>query len=76
VRVPLTSPLDIGKIGVNAFVDTGTVYDKGGRLADQTFKRGFGGGVWLSAAIVRINFAVAHGIGGTTRVHVGGSLSF
>jgi hypothetical protein len=35
-----------------------------------------GASLWLSAAIVRLNIAVAHGIGATTRVHVGGSLSF
>ena len=76
VRVPLTSPLEIGKIGVSGFFDAATVYDKGGRLADQSWKKGIGASVWLSAAIVRLNVAVAHGIGATTRLHVGGSLSF
>ena len=76
LRLPLTSPLNIGKIGVSAFVDAGTVYDKGDRFADQTLRKGVGGSVWLSAAFVRFNVAVAHGIGSTTRVHVGGNLSF
>jgi len=76
LRLPLTSPLHIGKIGVSAFVDAGAVYGKDERLADQTFRRGVGGSLWLSAAVVRVNVAVAHGIGATTRVHVGGSLSF
>ena len=76
LRVPITSPLSIGKMGLMAFVDSGTVYNKGGRLADQTFKHGVGGGIWFSAAFVRLNIAVAHGIGASTRVHVGGSLSF
>lgn len=76
LRVPLTSPLQIGKIGVSAFVDGGTVYDKGERLADQPLKKGIGGSVWLSAAFVRFNIAVAHGVGASTRVHVGGSLAF
>jgi outer membrane protein assembly factor BamA len=76
VRLPLTSPLSIGKFGVNAFVDAGTVYGKGERLADQTLKRGVGAGVWFSAAFVRMNLAVAHGVGATTRVHFGGTLSF
>jgi hypothetical protein len=76
VRLPLTSPLSIGKVGVSGFVDTGTVYDKGQRLADQTFKRGIGGSLWFAAAFLRLNIAVAHGIGAGTRVHVGGSLTF
>ena len=76
LRLPLVSPLSVGKIGVNAFVDTATIYNKGERLADQTWKRGVGGGVWLSATFVRLNIAVAHGIGATTRVHFGGTFSF
>ena len=74
--VPITSPLNIGRIGVSAFVDTGTAYDFGARFADQTLKRGVGGSVWFSAAFLRLSIAVAHGIGATTRVHVGGSVTF
>ena len=74
--VPLTSPLNFGKLGVSVFVDAGTVYDKGERLSDQTLKQGYGGSVWLSAAFLRLNVAVAHGRGGSTRAHVGFSLSF
>jgi outer membrane protein assembly factor BamA len=76
VRVPLSSPLSIGKFGVNAFVDAGAVYDSGQRLADQTLRRGIGGGVWFSAAFLRLNLAVAHGVGATTRVHFGAGVSF
>ncbi len=38
--VPLGPALSIGKIGVSAFADTGTVYDKGERIRDQVFKQG------------------------------------
>ena len=76
LRVPLNSPLEIAKIGVSAYFDAGTVYDKGERLSDQTFRKGFGGSVWVSAAFIRFNLAVAHGIGSSTRVHFGGSLAF
>ena len=76
VRTPLTSPLKIGKFGVNAFVDVGTVYDDGQRLGDQTLRRGIGGGIWFSAAVLRLNLAVAHGIGASTRVHFGTTLTF
>jgi hemolysin activation/secretion protein len=76
LMVPLTSPLNAGKIGVSAFVDAGTVYDAGARLSDQTLKQGYGGSVWLSAAFLRLNVAAAHGRGSSTRVHVGGNVSF
>jgi outer membrane protein assembly factor BamA len=74
--VPLTSPLSIGKIGLSAFADRGTVYAAGERLRDQTMKQGYGGGVWFSAAFLKLNIAVAHGRGSSTRVHVGANVSF
>ena len=76
LRVPLTSPLSVGKLGVRAFVDTGTAYQNGERFRDQPIDRGFGGGVWFSAAVLRLNLDVAHGVGGSTRVHFGTALSF
>jgi hypothetical protein len=74
--VPLTSPLSFGRIGVNGFTDAGTAYDHGQRLSDQTWRQGIGGGVWFSAAFVRLNVDVAHGRGSSTRVHVGANVSF
>ena len=76
VRAPLTSPLGIAKFGVSAFMDIGAVYDKGQRLSDQHFSRGIGGGVWLSAAFIRLSLVVSHGIGADTRVHFGAGASF
>jgi hemolysin activation/secretion protein len=76
VIVPLTSPLQVGKVGVSVFVDRGTVYNKGERFSDQTLKEGYGGSVWLAAAFLRFNVAIAHGVGATTRVHVGATASF
>jgi outer membrane protein assembly factor BamA len=76
LRVPLTSPLSFGKIGVSAFVDAGTVYDKGASFQDQTIAKGSGGSVWFSAAFFQFNVAVAHGLGASTRVHAGGGVSF
>jgi outer membrane protein assembly factor BamA len=76
VLVPLTSPLKLGKMGVSVFTDLGTAYDHGQRLADQPWLEGIGGGIWFSAAFLRLNVDVAHGLGAGTRVHVGGGLSF
>jgi len=75
VRTPLNSPLKIARMGVTGFVDVGTTYDAGGRLSDQKFERSVGGGIWLSAAVLRLNLVVAHGLGGTTRVHFSTTLS-
>jgi outer membrane protein assembly factor BamA len=74
--VPLTSPLHIARLGVSAFMDAGAVYDAGERLSDQPVWRGVGGSVWMTATFIRFSVAVAHGIGASTRVHVGGSVSF
>src|SRR5260221_11372072 len=44
VIVPISSPLEVGKVGVSVFVDRGTGYNKGERFSDQTLKDGYGGG--------------------------------
>jgi hypothetical protein len=69
LMLPVSSPLNVGRLGVSAFVDVAAVYDKGERVEDQRFNRGAGGAVWFSAAIVRAYLAVAHGMGSSTRVH-------
>ena len=76
IIVPLTSPLKIGRMGVTVFTDVGTVYDKGERFADQTLNQGYGGSVWFAAAFLRLNIAVAHGVGSSTRVQIGGNVTF
>ena len=76
LRVQVASPLRFGKLGVNGFADLGTVYDKGSSLRDQEMKKGVGAGVWFSAAFLHVSLAVAHGIGGSTHLHFGGTFAF
>jgi outer membrane protein assembly factor BamA len=76
IRAPLSSPVSIGKFGVSAFVDVGTIYDKGQHIEDQHFSRGYGGGVWFGATAIHLTLVVAHGVGAGTRVHFGTTLSF
>ena len=76
LRLPLSSPLRIGRFGVSAFMDLATLYDKGQQVTDQHFERGYGGGVWLSATFLRLQLYVAHGVGGSTRVHFGTAVLF
>jgi outer membrane protein assembly factor BamA len=76
VRVPLTSPLSIGKLGVRAFVDAASVYDAGQSLRKQRFDRGIGGGIWFTATVLRFAFDVARGSSGHTRVQVSSGVLF
>ena len=72
LRIPVTSPLSIGRFGVKAFVDTGTVYAVGERLQDQNFAdRGVGGGVYLQLTVASLSLDVARSRGGDTRYHFG-----
>jgi outer membrane protein assembly factor BamA len=66
LRVPLTSPLIMGKFGVKAFIDAGTVYPHGTPLTDREFDRGAGGGVFMSWAVLRMGLDVAWPLGGPT----------
>jgi outer membrane protein assembly factor BamA len=59
IRVPFTSPVYMGKFGVKGFVDAGTAYPAGAKLADQEMERGVGGGVFITWAVVRMGLDVA-----------------
>jgi outer membrane translocation and assembly module TamA len=69
VRVPLSSPLGLAKLGIDLFADTGTVYDHGVRLRDATFHQGTGGGVFLLTPLLQLNLDMAYGFGNGLRVH-------
>ena len=75
-RLPITSPLSIGKLGVRAFVDAATAYDAGASIRRQHFERGVGGGVWFTATVIRFALDVAHGSSGATRVQLSSGLLF
>ncbi len=74
LRVPLSSPIQLVKVGVTTFVDVAAVYDKGEHLRDQPFSQGVGVGAWLSIAALRVTLSIAHGVGASTRVQFGASL--
>ncbi len=76
LRLPVTSPLSVGKLGVRAFIDAAAVYDAGEHLRRQQFERGVGGGVWFTATIIRLAFDVAHGSNGGTRAQLSSGLLF
>lgn len=76
LRVPITSPLNIGRFGVKAFVDWGTIYATGEKLSDQTFERGIGGGLYLHLTILSLSLDVARSDTGNTRFHFGMGVTF
>jgi hemolysin activation/secretion protein len=76
IRIPLTSPLEIGKLGVSVFADTGKAYAYGERFKDQPYHTGVGGSVWMAATAFRMSLAVAHGLGASTRVNFGVGITF
>jgi outer membrane protein assembly factor BamA len=67
--LPLTSPLHLLKLGVTGFMDAGAI-------DDQPWRRGYGGSVWVGAAMFHLDVALAHGEGSSTRMHVGANVSF
>ena len=77
LRMPITSVLSGAKLGVNAFVDAGKVWDVGQSPGDAVWRRGVGAGVFLIAPLVRINLDVARGLRtGDTRVHLSSGFTF
>jgi outer membrane protein assembly factor BamA len=62
VRAPIGSPLDLAKLGVNAFLDGGSVAPHGQSISHSTTERGAGAGLFIIATVVRLNFEVAHSL--------------
>jgi outer membrane protein assembly factor BamA len=76
IRIPISSPMSVGRLGVNVFFDAGAAYDRGQKLKDAKFYRGIGGGVWFSVAFVKLNLDVARGLGEGTRAHLSSGFTF
>jgi hypothetical protein len=71
LRVPITSVISGGKLGVNMFMDAAKTTDYGLKLKDADWQRGVGAGVFLIASIFRLNLDVAHSLDGAgTHVHL------
>jgi outer membrane protein assembly factor BamA len=76
VRVPLVSPIRIGRFGVKGFIDAGTVWPDGARLSDQRFDHGIGGGVYMGVAVLMLDLDVAWPESGGPKVHFGMGVTF
>jgi len=77
LRVPLTTPLSVGRFGIKAFVDAGTAYAHGEKLRDQRLDRGYGGGAYLHLTILSLSLDVARAQAtGDVRWHFGMGVTF
>ena len=77
LRIPMTSPLSIGRLGVKAFVDAGTAYPFGQKLKDQPqLDRGVGAGAYFHLTVLSLSLDVARSREGNTRFHFGLGVTF
>ena len=76
IRIPLSSPMGISRLGVSLFTDTGTVWNTGERLSDAHFRTGGGAGVFLLASLFQASLDVGFRQGGGARVHFTTGLQF
>ena len=76
LRVPITSPLSVGRFGIKAFVDAGAAYAAGAKMADQKLESGYGGGIYLHLTILSLEFDVARSEAGDTKFHFGMGVAF
>lgn len=76
VRVPFSSPLNVGTLGVAIFADAGAVGAHADPVSALAFERSVGAGVFLALPVVSINLDVAHAMGRGTRLHVATGVRF
>ena len=76
LRVPVSSPLSIGRLGVKAFVDAGTAFASGTPLKKQHYESSYGGGVYLHLTILSVSLDIARSEAGHTRAHFGFGVTF
>lgn len=76
LRVPLTSSMSLGRLGIRAFVDAGTVHASRTAIEGRRFDRGIGGGVFFTAPLVHGEVDIAWPRTGSPRVHVGLGVTF
>jgi outer membrane protein assembly factor BamA len=76
LRIPLTTPLSVGRFGVKGFVDWGTTWAHDARFKDADWRRGIGGGVFFGGGPVLFDLAAAWAEDGKARVNFGLGVSF
>jgi outer membrane protein assembly factor BamA len=69
IRVPLSTPRHVTRLGLAVFADTGTVYTAHEALESSLWDTGVGAGVFVQAPLIGLRLDVARGLGSGTRVH-------
>jgi outer membrane protein assembly factor BamA len=69
LRVPLSTPRRVSKLGVAVFADTGTVHGAREPLDGADWDTGVGAGVFVHLPLAALRLDVARGLGSGTRVH-------
>ncbi len=70
LRMPISSPRNIGRAGIAIFADTGAVYDAHTTLDRAKYDTGIGAGWFLQLPVLSFRLDVAHGLDHGTRGHV------
>jgi outer membrane protein assembly factor BamA len=80
LRAPISSPLSVGRVGFNVFMDGGATAAYGERIFDQPDQprhKSAGAGLFLIATVLQLNFDVSRSIDGkSTRFHFGTGFTF
>lgn len=78
LRIPITSVVSGGKVGVTIFADAAKVGDRATSLDDAEWNKSAGAGLFFIASIVRINVDVGRQLrdGGRTRLHLSSGFAF
>jgi outer membrane protein assembly factor BamA len=77
LRIPITSVISGGKLGITIFADAAKAVNYGESLSDVRWRRGAGAGLFLIASVVRLNLDVSRGFdGGGTRLHLSSGFAF
>lgn len=76
LRVPFSSPLNVGTAGLALFTDVGAVGAHGVAFREFSFERSVGAGLFLALPVFSVNLDVARVLGGGTRLHVATGVRF
>jgi hemolysin activation/secretion protein len=70
LRMPISSPRNIGRAGIAIFADSAAVYDAHTTLDHAKYDTGIGAGWFLQLPVLSFRLDVAHGLDHGTRGHV------
>ncbi len=70
IRLPVSSPRNVGRAGIAIFADSGAIYDADTTLAHANYDTGIGTGWFLQLPVLSFRIDVAHGLSAGTRAHV------